>query len=149
MSYGELILPDTFTGVNKVNGRFLKGHIPHNKGKKWSDYLPKRTQNKIRRIILQNLSHRPTKRPDTAERCRRKIIGVMDNGTWLFFSHCGAAVEWMGKGCRRNLERCCLNNESKRVTYPKSKRTVNTDHRYMGIRWYFESDNVWTEKINL
>jgi hypothetical protein len=25
---------------------------------------------------------------------------------------------------------------------------VNTDHRYKGIRFYFESDNVWTTKIN-
>lgn len=24
---------------------------------------------------------------------------------------------------------------------------VNTDHKYMGIRFYFESDNVWTTKI--
>ena len=29
--------------------------------------------------------------------------------------------------------------------HPSDK--VNTDHKYMGIRFYFESDNVWTTKI--
>ena len=33
MSYGELTLPPVWTGINKQNGRFLKGHEPHNKGK--------------------------------------------------------------------------------------------------------------------
>ena len=43
MSY-ELYIPQTYEGRNMVNGRFLKGHTPHNKGKKWSDYLTKRQQ---------------------------------------------------------------------------------------------------------
>ena len=42
MSYGELTLPPVWTGINKQNGRFLKGHVPANKGKKWSDYMGKR-----------------------------------------------------------------------------------------------------------
>ena len=25
--------------------------------------------------------------------------------------------------------------------------TINTDHRYMGIRFYFESDKTWYSKI--
>ena len=42
MSYGELTLPPVWTGINKQNGQFLKGHVPANKGKKWSDYMGKR-----------------------------------------------------------------------------------------------------------
>ena len=35
-------------------------------------------------------------------------------------------------------------NAAKRV----SKRgLVNTDHKYMGVRFYWESDNDWTKKI--
>ena len=30
---------------------------------------------------------------------------------------------------------------------PKGASRVNTDHKYMGIRFYFESDNVWSTKI--
>jgi hypothetical protein len=37
MSYGELTLPPVWTGINKQTGRFLKGHVPANKGKKWSE----------------------------------------------------------------------------------------------------------------
>ena len=37
MSYGELTLPPVWTGRNRLTGRFLKGHVPANKGKKWSD----------------------------------------------------------------------------------------------------------------
>lgn len=32
---------------NAVNGRFLKGIIPHNKGKKWSDYIDGRKKRKM------------------------------------------------------------------------------------------------------
>ena len=32
MSYGELTLPPVWTGINKQNGQFLKGHVPANKG---------------------------------------------------------------------------------------------------------------------
>ena len=32
MSYGELTLPPVWTGINKQTGRFLKGHVPANKG---------------------------------------------------------------------------------------------------------------------
>ena len=76
MSYGELTLPPVWTGINKQTGRFLKGHVPVNKGKPWSKWMPKRSQ----------------------KRC---------------------AKGW------KNLDL----------------------HRYQGIRWYFESDNVWTTKI--
>lgn len=38
-SYGELTLPPVWTGINKQTGRFLKGHVPANKGKKWSEYM--------------------------------------------------------------------------------------------------------------
>jgi len=34
-----------------ITGRFLKGHEPFNKGKKWSDYLPVETQKKLRKCL--------------------------------------------------------------------------------------------------
>lgn len=44
-----------------------------------------------------------------------------------------------------NVRRCCVMN-SRRNT---NKRTgaVNSDHKYMGFRFYFESDNIWTTKV--
>ena len=40
--YGELRLPPVVTHVNKQTGRYMKGHVPANKGKKWSEWMSKR-----------------------------------------------------------------------------------------------------------
>ena len=153
MSYGELTLPPVWTGINKQNGQFLKGHEPHNKGKKWSEWMSKRGQRKVRKGWQNVLDHRPKSRPDTAGRCRKQVIAVMDDGRWFHFAYLGDAAKWVG-GNRENVGRCCRCNQAKKVCkhdwrpgQPKGASRVNTDHKYMGIRWYFESDNVWTTKI--
>ena len=150
MSYGELTLPPVWTGINKQTGRFLKGHVPANKGKKWSDYMGKRAQKRAAKGWKNLIIHRPKTRPDTAGRCRKQVIAVLDDGSWRVFSYLGSAAEWVG-GSRENVRRCCrMNQARKRLKKPWGHQTgkVNTDHKYMGIRWYFETDNVWTTKIN-
>ena len=149
MSYGELTLPPVWTGINKQNGRFLKGHEQHNKGKKWSEWMSKRGQRKVRKGWQNVLDHRPKSRLDTAGRCRKQVIAVMDDGRWFHFAYLGDAAKWVG-GSRENVGRCCRCNQSRKRLkkpwgHPSDK--VNTDHKYMGIRFYFESDNVWTTKI--
>ena len=144
MSYGELTLPPVWTGINKQNGRFLKGHEPHNKGKKWSDYMGKRAMKRAMKGWQNVISHRPKMRPDTAGRCRVPVVAVRDDGTWCVLPYVGAAGEWVG-GCRENVRRCCQCNRARHVN--KKTGAVNTDHRYMGIRFYYESDSQWTEKI--
>ena len=151
MSYGELTLPPVWTGINKQNGQFLKGHEPHNKGKKWSEWMSKRGQRKVRKGWQNVLDHRPKSRPYTAGRCRKQVIAVMDDGRWFHFAYLGDAARWVG-GSRENVGRCCRCNQSRKRLkkpwgHPSDK--VNTDHKYMGIRFYFESDNVWTTKIKV
>lgn len=149
MSEYELYIPPVTTGRNAVTGRFMKGHTPANKGKHWSDYMGKRAQKRAMKGWKNLDTHRPTTRPDTAERCRKEVIAVLDDGRWLYFSHLKAAAEWCG-GSRENVGRCCRENHARRpLNKPWGKPTgkVNTDHKYMGIRFYFESDNVWTTKI--
>ena len=155
MSYSELTLPPVWTGINKQNGQFLKGHVPANKGKKWSEYMGKRAQKRCAKG-WKNLDKYRNKngRADTAGRCRKQVVAVMDDGRWLLFPYLGPAAEWVG-GKRENIGRCCRMNEAKKVCkrdwrpgQAKGANRVNTDHRYMGIRWYFETDNVWTTKIN-
>ena len=155
MSYGELYIAPVWTGVNKQTGRFLKGHVPANKGKKWSDYMGKRAMKRAAKGWKNLDLHRNKNgRPDTAGRFRKQVVAVMDDGSWLVFPYVGAAAEWLGNCNRENIGRCCRCNESKKVckhdwrpNQPKGASRVNTDHKYMGIRWYFETDNVWTEKI--
>jgi len=150
MSYGELSLPPLRTGVNKLNGRFTKGHVPANKGKKWSDYMGKRAQKRAAKGWKNLDLHRNKNgRPDTAGRCRKKVVAVLDDGSWLVFSYLTPAAEWIG-GSRENVGRCCRQNNSKReLCKPNGKPSgrVNTDHRYLGVRFYFESDNTWLKKI--
>lgn len=151
MSYGELTLPPVWTGRNKKNGQFLKGHVPATKGKKWDEFLSKRKQKRCARG-WKNLDKYRNKngRPDTAGRSRKAVIAVMDDGAWLYFPYVGAAAKWLGSGTRENVGRCCRSNQSKtelRKPWGKLSGKVNTDHRYKGIRFYFESDNIWTTKI--
>ena len=40
LKMNELYIPPQRLNRNPINGRFLKGSIPHNKGKKWDDYIP-------------------------------------------------------------------------------------------------------------
>lgn len=154
MSYGELYIPTDRVSRNLLTGRFMKGHVPANKGKKWDEYLPKRTQRRMRKGWKNLELYRPTERPDTAGRCRKGVIAVMDDGTWKMFTYLGAAAEWIGCCNRENIARCCRMNQSKKVCkhdwrqgQPKGASRINTDHRYKGIRWYFETDDIWTTKI--
>ena len=146
----ELILPPEWDGRNKVTGRYLKGHVPDNKGKKWDEYMSKRGQRRARKGWKNLDIHRNKNgRSDVAGRCKKEVIAVLDDGSWKWFSFLGAAAQWLG-GSRHNIGRCCRMNESRAVLHdPKGRPTakVNTDYRYMGVRWYFESDNVWTSKV--
>jgi hypothetical protein len=154
MSYGELTLPPVWDGINKQTGRFLKGHVPANKGKKWSDYMCKRAQKRCAKGWKNLDKHRNKNgRADTAGRCRKQVVAVMDDGSWLLFHYIGPAAAWVG-GSRENVGRCCRYNQAKKVCkhdwrpgQAKGASRINTDHRYMGIRFYFENDNVWTTKI--
>ena len=155
MSYGELILPLEYKGRNLKTGRFMKGNVPANKGKKWDEYMGKRAQRRAKKG-WKNLDKYRNKngRADNAGRCRKVVIAVMDDGKWNVFPYLGAAAKWVG-GTRENVGRCCRDNQSKRkLSRPWGIRSghkpeaVNTDHRYKGVRFYFESDNTWMEKIN-
>ena len=150
MSYGELTLTPVWTGINRQNGRFLKGHVPANKGKKWSQFMSKRSQKRAAKGWKNlELYRNKNGRADTAGRSRKEVIAVTDEGRWLYFSYLGAAAKWIG-GNRENVGRCCRQNQRKAILRDVKSRPsgkVNTDHRYKGVRFYFESDDVWTTKI--
>jgi hypothetical protein len=144
MSSYELYLPPEKLERNAVTGRYMKGHVPHNKGKKWNDYTTKRAQRGMRKGWKNLNKHRPKTRPDNAGRCMKPVIAVLDNGKFLYFRYTGAAAEWR-RGDRGNISRCCRLNE--RPLSPVRKK-LNTDHRYKGVRWYYEdNDIIWTSKI--
>lgn len=148
MSYGELTLPPEWNGLSD-KGRYLKGHIPHNKGKKWGDYLTKRAMKGSAKGWKNLEKYRHRERPDVFERFRKEVIAVADDGSFHYFSCLTAAAEWVG-GNRRSVGRCCSQNK-KRAILKDSRGNLtgkkNTDHKYMGYRFYYENDNLWTKKI--
>lgn len=145
MSY-ELYIPPIRRGNNVTNGRFIKGHVPANKGRKWGEYMSKRAQRRASKGWANLDKFRPKKRPDNCSRCRVQIVAVKDDGTWCVLPYIGAAGEWIG-GCRENVRRCCQSNRERHVNKKTGK--VNTDHKYLGVRFYYESDNIWTTKVKL
>lgn len=54
----ELYVEPVWKGYNAVTGRFLKGHVPHNKGKKWDEWMDMRKAKRVKRIGMRNLHGR-------------------------------------------------------------------------------------------
>lgn len=143
--YGELRIdpPRQETGRDKL-GRWTKGHTTHNKGKKWDEYISKRGQRRCQRGWKNIIEHRGH-RPDNAGRPRRQVIAVLDDGSWRFFKDILTAALFCG-GQRTNVRRCCEQNAKHH--HDVRNGAVNTDHKYMGVRFYYESDDTWTNKIS-
>ena len=139
----ELRIPDKPLQRNPLNGRFLKGHTPANKGKKWSEYMSKRGQRKAKKGWKNLDLYRPKGSP-SAGRKKKAVIAVNDTGKWLYFPSIAEAGRLMGIWSD-NIARCCRLNQARKQG---QNGNVNTNHKYKGIRFYFESDPVWTEKIN-
>lgn len=142
MTY-ELYIPPKRKPYNTKNGQFLKGSVPWNKGKKWSDYASKRAQKRMAKGWKNLETHRPKTRPDNAGRCALKVAAIDDEGNWCVFPSIAEAARWL-KGNTHNIIRCCKCNET---GVRRRWRGTNTDHRYKGFRWYYESDEKWTNKI--
>lgn len=139
MSYGELNLGPSY----QPDTKFQKDNRPHNKGKKWSEWMSKRGQRNSRKGWQNIIKHRPRKRSEKAGRKKMPIIAVLNDGSWLLFSYSVMAARWCG-GRRENVCRCCRDNQERRVN---KKGEVNTDHSYRGARFYYECDRIWLDKI--
>ena len=94
----------------------MKGHIPANKGKKWSEYLSKRTQRRCAKGWKNlDLYRNKNGRSVNAGRRRRQVVAVMDDGSFRVFPFILAAAEYVS-GKRENVCRCCrLNGEKQPI----------------------------------
>lgn len=114
----ELYIPIDRPQYNPTNGRFLKGHIPHNKGKKWSEYMDMRKAKRIKRTAMNNL--RP--RMDIGGWNRKAIVAIDDEGNVLGWFSSSEDAERKTGVCARNIRSVC-NGERKKAG---------------GFRWEFE-----------
>lgn len=143
---------------NPANGQFLKGHEPTNKGKRWDEWMSKQGQRHSAKGWKNLDNYRSINGQKYGGRNRKTIIALTDDGKFRVFNDAPSAEEWLkrysGESCSRyNIGRCCRENASHRVKLhswapgkPKGTSEVNTDHRYKGVRWYYESDATWMEK---
>lgn len=141
MDYGELHLAPVVTGRDATTGRFLKGHVSYNKGKKWSEWMPLRSQKRAAKGWKNLDKFRPKVPSPNAGRPRRPVIGVLDNGKWIYFDSLKTAAVRIN-GRRENIRRCCYWN----MTEAGAGR-AGSDHQYKNIRWYYENDDKWMSKI--
>ena len=54
----ELYIEPERRDRNALNGQFLKGSTPHNKGKRWSEWMDMRKAKRVKRIGMRNLHGR-------------------------------------------------------------------------------------------
>ena len=144
---------------NPSNGQWLKGHKPANKGRKWDEWATPEAQERMRKGWANLDLHRNKNgRSDVAGRCRKPVVAINANGKLLVFSDSRQAAKYLIGGFRENISRCCrLNHNGNKPKYKpfgkklgKKPTKTNTDHSYMGFRWYFEADvEIWKDKLNV
>lgn len=80
----------------------------------------------------------PTRGRDCPTSLKKKpVVAIFDSGKWEVFPSISAAGKGVGVKWQ-NVRNCCMAN---------AFRHTNTDHRYRGIRFYFEDNNIWLQKI--
>lgn len=152
-SDGSLYIPTDWTGVNPFNGQFLKGHEPHNKGKRWKDYMSEEKQKSAARGWENIEKHRCKGHPNANKARAVNVVAVHNNGDYHIFEFITRAADHVN-GNPMNVRRCCRDNQSRKVCkhdwrpgFNKGADRVNTDHQYKGVRFYFADDPIWMDKI--
>lgn len=142
----ELTLNPVRPDRNYKTGRFLKGRKTHNKGKKWDEYMSVEGQQRAKRGWI-NLSIYA----ESAKRMRSPLSGKkpapvigIENGRPMYFPSIEAAARWIN-GLPQSIHRCMHDNRAKTINKRNGK--INTDHKYKGVRFYYENDDSWMQKI--
>ena len=126
---------------HESNGRFAKGSVPFNKGRKWSEWMREDMQAKVKAIGVKNLTHRAKK--GDAGTCHKPVIAIDPEGRMSRHIDIKSASEHFHIG-RENIGRCCRYNR-KGLEPTGTWKRINTNHKYMGIRFYYEDDvHIWS-----
>ena len=119
----ELHLPPDVPHRNK-KGQFTHALIPHNKGKRWVDYMDMRHARKILGCL------RRTGNPNLPGANRKKIVGVKNGKCGVYDSSCDAERR-LGI-IARNIRKCCH----------KERNHAG------GIRWFYFDSDEWIKYID-
>lgn len=95
----ELYIPVERPQYNPTNGQFLKGHVPFNKGKKWTDYMDGRKARRIKRIAMKNL--KPNM--NIGGWNKKAVVAINDEGETVgWFSSAMDAEKKNGNMCKKH-----------------------------------------------
>ena len=83
-------------------GRFLKGHEPFNKGKKWSEWLDGRKARRIKRILLSYRQYNYK----LGGWNKKQVVGISIEGKACVFESAEDASRKLGIN-GRNIRHCC------------------------------------------
>lgn len=110
---------------NPLTGRFNKGSVPFNKGKRWEDYID---TNKIPQLKA-NIPH--TGRKNLWVSNQKPVVGIKDGQFFGVFDSATVAAQKLGLD-KRNIGGCC---------HGRRKRCG-------GIEWYFEKEiDKWIHRL--
>ena len=124
----ELTLPPLPIYRNPLNGRFLKGHVPFNKGLKWEDYMDMRKARRIKKNLEIN---RRKGNPNLPGANRKEVVGIRDGKLVCVFSSSCEAGRKLGI-ISRNIRHCC----------EKKRKCCG------GIMWFYSKSDEWIGLIN-
>lgn len=116
---------------------FQKGHIPHNKGKKWDEIYTKEAQARCAKGWANLAKYRHKPKAENAGRKAKAVIRLNDDGSFNHYATIRFAGEATGS-CWENIKRCCNLN---------AQKGKNTNHRVYGYRFYYEDDPQWLKKL--
>lgn len=136
MSSFELTFPPERPDRNPVTGRFLPGHTPANKGRKWDEYMTAKSKKRVA-VGWRNLDPY-----NKGNRLTRRIVGIAPSGKWYIFPSISKASEITGIR-RDNINQCCCHSKVSQ-TYPKYTRKTAG-----GWHWFYESDDAWLDLVSL
>ena len=121
----ELYIPPKKVNRNPINGRFVKGCIPHNKGKKCEDYMDDDAVSRFKEKARETLNKN---RIDSPKRSKA-VIGIKD-GKSTYFESMVQAGNILGVK-PTNISMCCH----------KKRKSV------AGYRFFLFEDDEWTKLI--
>ena len=124
----ELYIPPERPKRNKLNGQILKGTKPHNTGKKWDDYLPKKTQRKILKN-LKKITYEHLAKNHEAQ--QKRVVAIKDGKLIGIFRSGKVAQEKTGVP-RSGICSAC-------------KGKLKTSG---GYQWFYEEENDWIKHLN-
>ena len=126
---------DTSPRISRTNGRFLKNHVPFNKGVPMTKWMDGR---KIKKVMKYLELGRVLGHPELPGLNRIPIVGIKDGRLFPFKSSVDAANILKAKGVRvnaKNIRAVC------RETVVKIGKYSYTRKKAGGFRW-FVADEV-------